>query len=286
MTPLRRRMIEDMTLRNFAPKSIATYVGYVAAFARYFNISPAHLGPEHIRTYQLHLIDEKQLAWTSYNQILSALRFLYQVTLGQDWVVKKLIGPKLPRQLPVILSLDEIVQFFAAVLNLKHRAILMTAYAAGLRVSEVCRLRVEDIDSHRMVIRIPQAKGRKDRYTVLSPRLLAILRSYWKTARPRPYLFPGRCADRPISPRTVQKAARAARAASGLHKGVRPHTLRHSFATHLLEAGTNLRTIQVLLGHHSLNTTARYLHVSTAALASTRSPLDCLPLLPGEETQS
>jgi len=286
MTPLRRRMIEDMTLRNFSPKSIATYVRYVAAFARYFNTSPAHLGPEHIRAYQLHLIQEKQLAWTSYNQILSALRFLYQVTLGQDWVVKKLIGPKRPRQLPVVLSLDEVTQFFAAIPNLKHRAILMTAYAAGLRVSEVCRLRVEDIDSRRMVIRLPQAKGHKDRYTMLSPRLLAILRSYWKIARPRPYLFPGRYTDRPISPRTVQKAAGAARKASGLRKGVCPHTLRHSFATHLLEAGTDLRTIQILLGHHSLNTTARYLHVSTAAVASTRSPLERLGPLPGEGPSS
>jgi integrase/recombinase XerD len=286
MTPLRRRMIEDMTLRNFTPDSIATYVRYVAAFARYFNTSPDRLGPEHIRTYQLYLIQEKQLAWSSYCQILSALRFLYEVTLGQDWVVKRLVSPKLPRQLPVVLSLDEVTRFFAAIRNLKHRAILMTAYAAGLRGSEVCRLRVEDIDSQRMVIRLPQAKGHKDRYSVLSPRLLAILRSYWKIARPRPYLFPGSQADRPISPRAVQKAAGRARAAAGLNKGVRPHTMRHSFATHLLEAGTDLRTIPILLGHHSLNTTARYLHVSTAALAATHSPLDRLGPLPGEDAQS
>jgi integrase/recombinase XerD len=286
MTPLRRRMIEDMTLRNFTPDSIATYVRYVAAFARYFHTAPDRLGPEHLRAYQLHLIQERQLAWSSSRQILSALRFLYQVTLGQDWVVKTLVGPKLPRQLPVVLSRDEVTQFVAAIPNFKHRAILMTAYAAGLRVSEVCRLRVEDIDSQRRVIRLPQAKGRKDRYSMLSPRLLAILRSYWKIARPRPYLFPGGQADRPISPRTVQKAARAARVAAGLNKGVRPHTLRHSFATHLLEAGTDLRTIQILLGHHSLNTTARYLHVSTAAVAATRSPLDRLGPLPGEDAQS
>jgi integrase/recombinase XerD len=286
MTPLRRRMIEDMTLRNFTPDSIATYVRYVAAFARYFNTSPDRLGPEHIRTYQLYLIQEKQLAWSSYCQILSALRFLYEVTLGQDWVVKRLVGPKRPRQLPVVLSLDEVTRFLAAIGNLKHRAILMTAYAAGLRVSEVCRLRVEDIDRQRMVIRLPQAKGHKDRYSVLSPRLLAILRSYWKIARPRPYLFPGSQADRPISPRAVQKAAGRARAAAGLNKGVRPHTMRHSFATHLLEAGTDLRTIPILLGHHSLNTTARYLHVSTAALAATHSPLDRLGPLPGEDAQS
>jgi integrase/recombinase XerD len=286
MTPLRRRMIEDMTLRNFSPKSIATYVRYVATFARYFHTSPDRLGPEHIRTYQLHLIQEKQLAWSSYHQILSALRFLYEVTLGQDWVVQKLVGPKRPRHLPIVLSKDEVARFFAAIPNVKHRALLMTAYAAGLRVSEVCRLRVEDIDSQRMVIRLPQAKGQKDRYSLLSPRLLAILRNYWKIARPHPYLFPGSRADRPISPRTVQKVARRARAAAGLNKGVPPHTLRHSFATHLLEAGTDLRTIPILLGHHSLNTTARYLHVSTAALASTRSPLDRLGPLPGEDAPS
>jgi site-specific recombinase XerD len=286
MTPLRRRLIEDMTLPNFQPGSIDTYVRYVAAFARYFHTAPDQLGPEHIRTYQLHLIQEKQRAWSSYGQIRSALRFLYEVTLGQAWVVERLVDPKRPRQLPVVLSPDEVTRFFAAIANLKHRAILMTAYAAGLRVSEVCRLRVEDIDSQRMVIRLPQAKGQKDRYSLLSPRLLAILRSYWKIARPRPYLFPGRQADQPISPRTVQKAVGRARAAAGLNKGVRPHSLRHRFATHLLEAGTDLRTIQILLGHQSLNTTARYLHVSTAALASTHSPLDRLGPLAGEDART
>jgi site-specific recombinase XerD len=171
-----------------------------------------------------------------------------------------------------------VVRLFDAISNLKHRAILITAYAAGLRVSEVARLRVEDIDSKRMVIRVRQGKGQKDRYVMLSPRLLEILRNYWKAVRPQGYLFPGAAPDRHIAPNSVHKAcARAARYAK-LGKHVTVHTLRHSFATHLLEAGTDLRTIQVLLGHRSFNTTARYVHVATASLASTRSPLDRLDL--------
>jgi integrase/recombinase XerD len=178
-----------------------------------------------------------------------------------------------------------LVRFFNAVQDLKHRAILMTAYGAGLGLSEVCRLRVEDIDSPRMVIHIRQSKGQKDRDVMLSPRLLTILRQYWKIERPKPYLFPGRKPDQPISPRTVQMVCKRALVAAGLSKRVSMHALRHSFATHLLEAGTDLRTIQILLGHSSFSTTARYLHVSTAALKSTRSPLDDLNLSPGDNAK-
>ncbi|MDQ1423195.1 MAG: hypothetical protein QOD72_693, partial [Acidimicrobiaceae bacterium] len=178
--------------------------------------------------------------------------------------------------LPVVLSPAEVTQFFAAITGLKHRALLMTAYAAGLRVSEVVALGVDDIDSRRMVIRIRQAKGQKDRYVMLSPRLLTILREYWKADRPTQFLFPGNVPDRPITARTVEKACRDAREAAGLGKHVTVHTLRHSFATHLLEAGTDLRTIQVLLGHRSLRTTAVYTHVSAATLETTQSPLDRL----------
>ena len=212
------------------------------------------------------------------------MQFLYRVTLGKDWVVEEVACPKLPKRLPVVLSLDELVRFFKAVTNLKHRAILMTAYAAGLRLSEVCRLRVEDIDSQRMVIHIRQAKGHKDRDVMLSPRLLTILRQYWKIAA-GPRLTSFRDAS-PISrsvPRTVQKVCKRALAASGLSKRSVCTRLRHSFATHLLEAGTDLRTIQILLGHRNFSTTARYLHVSTAALKSTRSPLDDLDLSSGDD---
>jgi len=283
MTALRRRMIEDMTLRNFAPHTIQVYVERVATFARYYNVSPQDLGPEQIRAYLLYLVQERHVSWSYFNQARCALQFLYRVTLGKDWVVAAVACPKQQKKLPIILSLDELVRFFGAVTNLKHRAILMTTYAAGLRLSEVRHLRVDDIDSQRMVIRIRQAKGHKDRYVMLSPRLLAILRQYWKAVRPRHYLFPGADPDRPINPRTVQEVCRAALRASGIKKEVSVHTLRHSFATHLLEAGTDLRTIQILLGHQNLGTTARYLHVSTAALKATHSPLDALDLSSGED---
>jgi integrase/recombinase XerD len=281
MTPLRRRMIQDMQLRNFAPGTLSVYVNCVARFARHFARSPELLGPDEVRTYLLHLIEQRRSSWSYYNQNLQALRFLYNVTLGRDWVLKHLVCPKRPKRLPVVLSGEELVRFFTAIDGLKHRALLMTAYAAGLRVSEVAALRVEDIDSQRMVIRVSQGKGSKDRYVMLSPRLLDLLRTYWKAARPRVWLFPGASADRPITTSAVRKACQRAREAAGLGKHVTVHTLRHSFATHLLEAGTDLRTIQVLLGHHSPRTTAVYTHVSPAAVRETISPLDRLELETG-----
>jgi site-specific recombinase XerD len=204
---------------------------------------------------------------------------LYRVTLGRDDIPASIAPARQPHTVPVVLSGDELVRLFAAIANLKHRTILITAYAAGLRVSEVCRLGVEDIDSQRMVIRVRQGKGQKDRYVMLSPRLLEILRDYCRKAvRLRGYLFPGAAPEQPIATSSVLKACRGAAQHAKLGKHVTVHTLRHSFATHLLEAGTDLRTIQVLLGHRSFNTTARYVHVATASLASTRSPLDCLDL--------
>lgn len=281
MTPLRRRMIEDMRLRNLAERTIETYVERVAAFARHFAASPEHLGHEDIRTFLLHLVARKA-SWSLVNQTRCALRFLYRYTLKRPWVDDGVACSKVPRKLPVVLSLDEVAQLFAAVAGLKHRAILMTAYAAGLRLSEVVALRIEDIDSRRMVLRVRQGKGRKDREVMLSPRLLEILRLYWRAERPRDYLFPGRDPDRPISPTSVQKICKAALKASGLKKRVSPHSLRHSFATHLLEAGADVKTIQLLLGHRHLSTTARYTHVSTARLHGTSSPLDRLPPFGGE----
>ena len=276
MTPLRTRFIEDMTLRNFAPRTISTYVDRIAQFARHFGISPEKLGMAEVRSYLLYLIQEKHASWSAYNQSLAALRFLYRVTLQQGWSPGSLYYPKAEKKLPVVLSPAEVERFFQAVCGLKYRAILMTAYAAGLRVSEVVALKVEDIDSQRMVIRVRQGKGRKDRYVMLSPRLLDVLRLYWKAARPRGWLFPGQAPGQCLSINAVQRACQSATRASGLGKHATVHTLRHSFATHLLEAGTDLRTIQMLLGHRSLRTTAIYTHVSAAHLTATPSPLERL----------
>jgi site-specific recombinase XerD len=271
-------MIDDMTLRNFTKATIKAYVRAVARFARYFHCSPDRLGREHVRTYLLHLLNEQHVSQSYYKLTRCALRFFYRETLGRDDVPAGLAPVKQPRSLPVVLGPDELARFFAAVKSLKHRALLMTAYAAGLRVSEVTRLRVEDIDSARMVIRVRHGKGQKDRYVMLSPRLLEVLRAYWKAARPSGFLFPGAAPDQPLTTGSVRKVCSRARQAAGLDKHVTVHTLRHSFATHLLESGTDLRTIQVLLGHRSFSTTARYVHVATASLPSTRSPFDRLDL--------
>ena len=280
MTPLRRRMIDDMTLRNFTEATIDAYVRCVARFATHFHSSPDLLGREHVRSYLLHLLNEQHVSHSYYKLTRCALRFFYRQTLGRDDVPASLAPVKQPRSLPVVLGPDELVRFFAAIKNLKHRALLMTAYAAGLRISEVARLRVADIDSARMVIRVRHGKGQKDRYVMLSPRLLEVLRAYWKAARPSDFLFPGAAPDQPLTTGSVRKVCSRARRAAGLDKQVTVHTLRHSFATHLLESGTDLRTIQVLLGHHSFNTTARYVHVATASLPSTQSPFDRLDLAP------
>ncbi len=276
MTPLRRRMMEDMTLRNFTRATIQSYVECVARFARHFNKSPERLGPEHVRAYLLHLVQERRASLSHYKKVRSALRFVYQITMGRDDVPQVMPPVKQPRKLPVVLSPDEVARFFAAIRNVKHRAILITAYAAGLRVSEVTHLQVADIDSQRMVIHVRMGKGQKDRYVMLSPRLLEILRAYWKVVRPREFLFPGAIPGRPITTGSVQKVCQRGRRAAGMGKHITAHTLRHSFATHLLEAGTDLRTIQVLLGHSSPRTTAVYTHVSPAAVRATTSPLDRL----------
>jgi integrase/recombinase XerD len=276
MTPLRRRMIEDMTLLNRAPATIRAYTGWVADFARHFGTPPDQLGAEHVRSYLLHLVQERQVSGHLFKQARLALQFFYKVTLRRDEVAAHVARPRTPRKLPEVLSQEEVARFLDALENPKHRALLMTAYAGGLRLSEVAHLRLEDIDGARMVLHVRQGKGGRDRDVMLSPRLLAVLRAYWAAHRPSPYLFPGRWPDRPISVRAVQMICQRALEASGLGKHVHMHTLRHSFATHLLEAGTDLRTIQVLLGHRNFSTTARYLHIATAALKSTRSPFDGL----------
>jgi integrase/recombinase XerD len=276
MTPLRKRMIEEMELRNFAPKTIDVYVDNVAKFAKHFGKNPELLGEEQVRQYLVHLVEERKLAWGTYHQALAALRYLYRWVLKRGEVVRDIRGPRRARYLPVVLSLDEVRRFFAAVVSYKHRMILMTAYSAGLRISEVVNLQIKDIDSERMVMHVRQGKRNKDRYTVLSPVLLGMLRHYCWAVRPVSYLFPGRSLHKPISDSQVQRACREARANAGIDKAVSPHTFRHSFATHLLEAGTDLRVIQALLGHSSPQTTALYTRVSAKLIGSTPSPLDLL----------
>jgi integrase/recombinase XerD len=278
MTPLRQRMLEDMQVRNLSPNTQQTYVLRVSQFARHFGKSPEQLGSEEIRAYQVHLIKEKRLAPKSISTAVSALRFLYTITLKKNWLVGNVIpAPKVPQTLPVVLSPEEVLQFLAGVASLKHRTILTTCYAAGLRISEAIALKTTAIDSQRMVIRVEQGKGQKDRYVMLSPKLLEILRDWWRRARPTSWLFPG---DRPgqhISKDAVDQACQNARRRSRIPKPVTPHSFRHAFAVHLLEAGTDVRTIQLLLGHRSLATTARYLRIATTKVCSTTSPLDLLP---------
>lgn len=274
MTALRRRMIEDLRIRNFSPHTEQAYVRYIARFARHFGCPPDRLGPQHIREFQVYLATEKKVSYGVMSQFVAALRFFYGVTMGKEWIIKKIPYPKPQRVLPIILSREKVLQFLDSIPNIKHRAILTTCYAGGLRVSEVTRLRNRHIDSSRMTVRIQQGKGKKDRLVPLSETLLQLLREYWRIVRPPDWLFPGRCADRPITTRSVQRVFARAREAARIDSKATVHTLRHSFATHLLEAGTNVRTIQLLLGHSSLRTTAAYIHVSTQGLLETTSPLD------------
>ena len=278
MTPLRRRMTEDMTVRNLSPYTQRNYLFAIARFARHFDTSPADLGPEHLRAYLNHLIVQKVSSWY-FNINVAALRFLYTITLERDWVLAKLPFQKRPRKLPTVLSIEEVTRFLASIPEGKMRTVLVTAYAAGLRVFEVVALRVCDIDNKRMVLRIADGKGSKERLVMLSPRLLELLRIYWKAEHPRSeWLFPGRDPDQHISIRRVQLACQIARESAGIGKHITMHTLRHSFATHLLEAGTDVCTIKLLLGHRSLSTTARYLHVATNTVCAVPSPLDRLEL--------
>jgi integrase/recombinase XerD len=277
MSPLRRRMIEDMTIRNLSPETRQSYVRAVAKFSCYFGKSPDRIGLDDVRAYQVYLTSQG-VAWSSLNQTVCALRFFYGVTLGRSEIPELIAYARVPRKLPVVLGCDEVVHFLEAVPGLKARVALTTAYAAGLRLSEVVALRVCDIDSQRMIIRIARGKGGGERQAMLSVQLLKILRAYWRIVRPRGFLFPGRDRQRPISRKMLGTAYQLAGAAAHLGKPVTVHTLRHSFATHLLESGTDLRIIQVLLGHQHLSTTALYTQVATSTIANTTSPLDRLDL--------
>jgi len=275
ISPLRRRMIDDMTIRNLSPATQRSYLHAVSKFSRHFGRSPDTLGLEEVRDFQVHLVS-KGVSWGSLNQVVCALRFFYGVTLGEATIPERIPYARTPRKLPVVLSADEVARFLEAVSGLRSRAALTTAYAAGLRASEVAGLLIEDIDSDRGVIRVRHGKGAKDRDVMLSPQLLGILRTYWRLARPRRFLFPGRDEGRSINPTVLHAACRSAAKAAGLAKRVTLHTLRHSFATHLLENGADIRIIQALLGHANLSSTARYTHVASHTIRATPSPLDRL----------
>jgi integrase/recombinase XerD len=287
MTPLRRRVIEDMLIRNLSHNTQAAYLHYISQFARYFGKSPDVLGREHIRAYQVYIAQEKKLAPATITVAVSALRFLYRVTLRRDWNFDEIIPPpRKPQRLPIILSPEEVLEFLNRIPEGKYRTILTCCYAAGLRVSEAIALQISHIDSQRMVILVT-GKGQKDRYVMLSPKLLEILRQWWRLQQPRTWLFPVNGADHHISKETVEKACRQFRRRYHIVKAITPHSLRHAFAVHLLEQGTDVRTIQLLLGHRSLATTARYLRIATTKVCSTTSPLDLLPqLLPLEPKPS
>jgi integrase/recombinase XerD len=278
MTSLRQRMTEDMQVRNLALNTQTSYLRQVSLFARFFNKSPELLGPVDLRTYQVYLTNDRELSTSSIVVAVSALRFLYNVSLKRNWNLDEVIPTaKQPQTLPVVMSPEEVLRFLASVASLLHRVILTVCYAAGLRISEAVHLKPTDIDSQRMVIRVEQGKGQKDRYVMLSPKLLETLRSYWRAMRPKVWLFEGDTPGRPITANAVQQACQKTQQIAGIHKPVTPHSFRHAFAVHLLESGTDVRTIQLLLGHRSLATTARYLRIATSKVCSTSSPLDLLP---------
>ena len=277
---LRARMEHDLVVRGRSEHTRRAYVGVVADLARYYRRSPDQLTADEVQRYVRYLIEERKFAWASCGQAAGALRFFYEVTLGRQRSAFCIPLPKGAKRLPQILSREEVKRVLAGVENLKHRVLLMTTYAAGLRVSEVVRVRVTDIDSQRMVLRVEQGKGRKDRYTLLSPRLLAELRRYYRVYRPTEWLFTDRRRPTPMDPRSASRIYQAAKQRAGIHKAGGIHMLRHAFATHLLESGTDVVTIQRMLGHERIETTARYLHVTRQALAERVSPLDQLSLDP------
>lgn len=282
MGQLRDRMEQDLKLKGFSPATISNYLIYCRKFAAFYMRSPEELGEAEVRAFLVHQIEVTQLAYGSYRQVYAALKFLYSVTLGRPGVVGRIPFPKRqPSHLPKVLTTGDLTTFFAALRKAKYRALFMTCYAGGLRLGEVCRLRVEDIDSRRMVIRV-RGKGNRERLTILSPRLLEILRAYWRLAKPTVWLFPGAKPERSLTPNTARSVFHRARQEAHLPLYYTPHSLRHSFATHLLDAGTDLVLIQQLLGHRSISTTSHYTHVSLARIQQAQSPLDRLPASAGE----
>lgn len=276
MTSLRKKMIEDMKLRRLSQKTQTLYVSAVAGLARHYNLSPALLDKDRIQSYLLHLMEERQLAWSTCNVAVAALRFFYTQTLGWDSMRLGIPPMRSQKKLPEILSIEEIERLFRCASSLKNRVVLMTTYAAGLRVSEVVNLRISDIDSKRMTIKVRQGKGNKDRHTILSDRLLTELRAYYREYKPPVWLFYGSYTGEQMSTGTAQTIYYNAKDRAAITRQGGIHTLRHCFATHLLEAGVDLRTIQSLMGHTSIMTTMNYLRVTSKKLAATRSPLDII----------
>jgi len=285
ISPLRQRMIDDMTLRKLSPKTQAAYLRAVVKFTRFFGRSPDLASPEDLRAFQLHLVEEG-VSCTTINATITGLKFFFAVSLERPSALKRMSPVRKPQKLPRVLSVDEVARLLAGASNPKHRAALAVAYGAGLRASEVVHLKVADIDSDRMIVQVVQGKGRRDRYAMLSPSLLELLRAWWRQGyaqgkmRPGGWLFPGRNPVNPLSTRQLNHACHLAARAADLDKGVSMHTLRHSFATHLLENKVDIRVIQVLLGHRKLETTARYSHVATRTLSAVTSPLEHLMLPP------
>jgi len=276
MTLLKQRMLDDLCIRNYSPSTVECYTRSVAEFAKHFNRSPENLGPEEIRQWQLHLLNKKRVKLSTYIQAVCGLRFFYRNTLNRKIEIDRIPLPRYEQKLPLILSKDDVKALLEAPKNLGHRAILATMYGTGLRVSEAVNLKVCDLDRDRKVIWVRRGKGHKDRQVMFPDQLREVLVAYWRWRRPKEWLFPGGKPGCPITRETVFETCRKAARRAGIDKPVHPHSLRHAFATHLLDDGVNLVVIQKLLGHANLKTTARYLHVSETALRSTRSPLDML----------
>ncbi len=281
ISPLRRRMIEDMTARHFAEKVQKDYIRYVKNFTAFLGRSPDTASSEDLRLFQLHMT-KTHVSPVSINATVVALRFFFKVTLEREDLVRRLTLVREPRRAPVVLSPEEVARFLQAAPGVKYKAALSVAYGAGLRVSEVVALKVSDIDSQRMTLRVEQGKGHKDRYVMLSPQLLGLLRDWWQVARPRAWLFPGLDPVNPMTARQLNRAGHAAAQTAGITKRVSPHTLRHSFATHLLEQNVDIRVIQVLLGHAKLDTTALYTRVAVNTIRDVTSPLEQLGLNPAK----
>jgi len=281
MSALRSRMEADMVLRGMSARTRESYIAAVAAMAKFYHRSPDRVSEEEVQDYLLHLIQERKLAWSSCNIAVSALKFCYHTTLKHPEAQFEIPRARAPQKLPQILAREEVARLIEAATHPKHRALLMTTYGAGPRVSELCALKVGDIDASRMSIRVSQGKGAKDRYTLLSPRLLTELRRYWAAYRPRLWLFPAtRLPDQPICTTTAQKIFYAAKARAGITKDCGIHGLRHAFATHLLEAGVDVHTIQRLMGHGHIGSTLRYFHLKQTHLTATASPLELLDPAP------
>lgn len=289
MTQLRQLMLDELQRRNYSPNTIRTYVHAIEDFARYFGRSPYRLGPEHIRQYQVHLFRDRKLSAGTVEGRTAALRFLFVKTLKRPYLHDQIPFPKRQRPLPTVLSQEEVARLIGSAQSLMHRAMLMTLYGTGVRRAELCQLKVADVDSKRMVIRVRNGKGGRDRDVLLSDKLLETLREYWRWMKPKAYLFPGTVknwrADVPITTKVVWTAVNEARKRAGIEKRISPHTLRHSFATHMLEAGADLRTIQVLLGHAELADTAVYLHLSRRHLQAVASPIESITVSSPDEVK-